>query len=49
MAITEYPRSSTAFEADYLGSIQYAFDMDGLLQYLKFHDVLAERTGLKPS
>ena len=39
------PMKSRAYfpEANYAGSIQYAFDMDGLVGYIKSRDVLAER------
>ena len=30
-------------EANYAGSIQYVFDIDGLVRYIKFRDLLAER------
>ena len=30
-------------EANYAGSIQYVFDMDGLVRYIKSRDVLAEK------
>ena len=36
-------------EANYAGSIQYAFDMDGLVRYIKSRDVLAEIMGQTPS
>jgi len=35
-------------EVDYAGSMQYVFDMDGLLRYIKSRDVLAERIGGTP-
>lgn len=44
------PMKSRAYfpEANYAGSIQYAFDMDGLVQYIKSRDVLAEIIGQMP-
>jgi predicted RNA-binding Zn-ribbon protein involved in translation (DUF1610 family) len=30
-------------EVDYAGNIQYVFDMDELVRYIKFRDVLAEK------
>ncbi len=35
-------------EADYAGTIQYAFDMDGLVRYIMSRDVLAQMTRHSP-
>ena len=35
-------------EADYAGSMQYIFDMNGLLRYVKFRDMLAQKMRHRP-
>ena len=45
------PMKSRAYfpEANYAGSIQYAFDMDGLAQYIKLRNFLADEMRRAPS